>query len=196
MIHRQQHSSRCLRNGTCIYHYPKPIILETYIDEKEYYEQYLLYPFKQQDICENDFLEQKQTRVLRKIVRKRTTNKITRIVLVAPGSGKLFYLRNILIHRAIRTWDEIKILNNITYSTYQETAREMGLFTNNNESMCAMKEAVENFSTPAQLRFLFLQLILDSAPVFDIWQKFNSNLSADIQEQFHGNHSNTINIAL
>ncbi|CAG8839526.1 16090_t:CDS:1, partial [Cetraspora pellucida] len=32
----QQHSPRCLRNGTCIYYYPKPIIPETYINERGY----------------------------------------------------------------------------------------------------------------------------------------------------------------
>ncbi|CAG8641625.1 26676_t:CDS:2, partial [Racocetra persica] len=87
MLHRQQHSPRCLHNGTCIYHYPKPIIPETYIDERE---------------------------------------------------------------------------------------------------------AIENFSTPAQLRFLFTQLILDGAPTLDIWQKFNSNLSADI----YSNYPNAINTTL
>ncbi|CAG8452468.1 1586_t:CDS:2 [Scutellospora calospora] len=34
MIYKSQHSSQCLRNNKCIYGYPKPIILETYIDEK------------------------------------------------------------------------------------------------------------------------------------------------------------------
>ncbi|CAG8835649.1 24242_t:CDS:2, partial [Cetraspora pellucida] len=129
----------------------------------EYYEQYSLYPFKQQDIHE-----------------------------VSPGTGELFYLRCILMHRAVRTWDDIKIFNNIVYLTYQETAREMGLFGNENESIFAMKEAVESFSTPAQLRFLFTQLILDGAPALDIWQNFNSNLSDDI----HSNNHNAINIAL
>ncbi|CAG8839530.1 3977_t:CDS:1, partial [Cetraspora pellucida] len=32
----QQHSPRCLRNGTCIYYYLKLIIPETYIDERGY----------------------------------------------------------------------------------------------------------------------------------------------------------------
>ncbi|CAG8806897.1 19991_t:CDS:1, partial [Gigaspora margarita] len=36
MIHRLQYSSHCLRNGKCIYQYPKPIIPETYIDKKGY----------------------------------------------------------------------------------------------------------------------------------------------------------------
>ncbi|CAG8836930.1 23921_t:CDS:1, partial [Racocetra persica] len=115
------------------YFFQPPESLFDKLKYTEYYEQYLLYPFKQQDVRESDFLEQEQAGVLRKIVRKRTTNKITRIVLIAPGSGELFYLRCILMHRAVRTWDEIKVFNNIAYSTYQETAREMGLFANENE---------------------------------------------------------------
>ncbi|CAG8525266.1 7683_t:CDS:1, partial [Scutellospora calospora] len=58
--------------------------------------------------------------------------------------------------------------------------------------MFTMNEAIESFSTPAQLHFLFTQLILDSAPALDIWQKFNSNLSDNI----HSNYSDTIDITL
>ncbi|CAG8526891.1 13703_t:CDS:1, partial [Cetraspora pellucida] len=36
MLYRQQHSPHCLHNSTCIYHYPKPIIPEIYIDERDY----------------------------------------------------------------------------------------------------------------------------------------------------------------
>lgn len=59
-----------------------------------------------------------------------------------------------------------------------------------------MKEAVKNLSTPAQLHFLFVQLILDGAPTLDIWQKFSWNLSADLREQFCNNQSNAINVML
>ncbi|CAG8804507.1 12766_t:CDS:2, partial [Cetraspora pellucida] len=37
IIHKQQHSSCCLyNNNTCIYGYPKPLISETYVNDKGY----------------------------------------------------------------------------------------------------------------------------------------------------------------
>ncbi|CAG8534314.1 32781_t:CDS:2 [Gigaspora margarita] len=62
-----------------------------------------------------------------------------RVVLVAPGAGELFYLRSILLHHAARTWNDLKKINRNIYNTYQEAAREMGLFANESESTLAMK---------------------------------------------------------
>lgn len=74
------------------------------------------------------------------------------MVLVAPGAGELFYLRSILLHCAAGTWDDLKNINRNTYNTYQETAREMGLFANKGKSILAMKEAVDNYYSPAQFK--------------------------------------------
>ncbi|CAG8838083.1 19814_t:CDS:2, partial [Gigaspora margarita] len=47
------------------------------------------------------------------------------------------------------------------YNIYQEVACEIGLFANESKSILIIKEAIDNFYTPAQLRFLFTQLVLD-----------------------------------
>ncbi|CAG8794800.1 31457_t:CDS:2, partial [Gigaspora margarita] len=60
----------------------------------EYYENYILYPFTQNHIHKTNFIEKEHPNVPKKIVQKRTTNKITRIVLIAPGADKIFYLKN------------------------------------------------------------------------------------------------------
>ncbi|RIB24978.1 PIF1-like helicase-domain-containing protein [Gigaspora rosea] len=73
----------------------------------EYYEQYTLYSFKQEDIRDGDYQEQEQPGILRKIVRQRTGDKITRLVLIPPEF--------------------------VVYPTYQKSAREMGLFATDNE---------------------------------------------------------------
>ncbi|CAG8806264.1 15420_t:CDS:2, partial [Gigaspora margarita] len=65
-------------------------------------------------------------------------------------------------------------------------ARNMGLFTVKNESILAIKEAIDNFYTPVQLCFLFVQLILDGALAVDLCQKFNNELSADFKENDFG----------
>lgn len=36
MIHKQQHTPRCLRDGVCIYGYPKSVNKNTCIDERGY----------------------------------------------------------------------------------------------------------------------------------------------------------------
>ncbi|CAG8496235.1 7053_t:CDS:2 [Cetraspora pellucida] len=161
----------------------------------EYYEQYIQYPFNQH-MNENVFLEQEKNNVLRKIVRKRSTSKVTRVVLITPKAGELYYLRCILMHRAVRSWNDLKVVNGNTFSTYQEAARNMGLFAVENESMLAMKEAIDNFYTPAQLRFLFVQLILDGTLAVDLWQKYNTKLSKDFEEQFQNNQYLATNATL
>ncbi|CAG8788712.1 9219_t:CDS:10, partial [Gigaspora margarita] len=265
MLYRQQHSFRCLRNGICIYQYPKLIVSATYIDEKGYVhyhrrtqedpirtessrttnsiyqtagdsnsssKQQLVNEFKDyikgryllapeaawrifhyhitsmdlpvqalpiyllnvnisQYSCSSvssvsllsDFLEKEQNGMLRKIVHRQTTNKITQIILVTLGAGEIFYLRCILIHRAAQTWNE-------------ETARKMGLFLNEHEGMFIMKEAIKNFFMLVQLHFLFVQLILDGAPALNIWQKFSLNLLADIGKNFYNDQFSTTNITL
>ncbi|CAG8839267.1 8124_t:CDS:2, partial [Gigaspora margarita] len=135
----------------------------TQLKYTEYYENYILYPFNPNTIHEDNFVEQEHPNVLKKTVQKRTTNKITRIVLIAPGA---------------------------------EVAREMGLFANKSESILTIKEAINNFYTPAQLRFLFTQLMLDGAPSLELWEQYENNFSADYQEQLHGNHSLATNMTL
>ncbi|CAG8723754.1 13679_t:CDS:2, partial [Cetraspora pellucida] len=128
----------------------------------EYYEQYIQYPFNQH-INENIFLEQEQNNVLRKIVRKWSTSKVTRVVLITPKA---------------------------------EAACNMCLFTVKNKSILAMKEAIDNFYTPAQLCFLFVQLILDSILAVDLCQKYNTKLSKDFKEQFQNNQYLATNATL
>ncbi|CAG8789110.1 34302_t:CDS:2, partial [Racocetra persica] len=151
MLHKQNHSSRCLRNRasnisqySCLQNISSTTSLLTHyllrpldslfnnLKYTEYYEQFILYPFKQEEFKDRDFLKQEQPQIPRKIVRKRTTDKITRIVLISSEAS-------------------LRTINGITYRTYQETACEMGLFTVDNEGIFAMKEAIENFYTPAKL---------------------------------------------
>ncbi|CAG8816580.1 7920_t:CDS:2 [Gigaspora margarita] len=87
-------------------------------------------------------------------------------------------------------------MNGNTYNTYQEVAQKMGLFANESESILTMKEAIDNFYTPAQLRFLFTQLMLDGAPSLELWERYENNFLADYQEQLHGNHSLATNMTL
>ncbi|CAG8463485.1 8766_t:CDS:2, partial [Racocetra fulgida] len=143
-----------------------------------------------------DFIEQKQPEIPTKIMRRRTTDKITRLVLIPPEVSEFFYLRCILMHHPFRTWKDLKTVNRTIFSSYQETAHEMGLFAIDNEGVFIMKKAVENFYTPLKLRFLFVQLILDSTPALELWEKFNQQLSSDIKEQSHHNQQLSINITL
>ncbi|CAG8447360.1 5676_t:CDS:2 [Scutellospora calospora] len=64
------------------------------------------------------------------------------------------------MHHATWTWDDLKTVNKNLYNTYQEAAYEMRLFTKENEDIFNIEEAISNYYTPAQLCFLFIQLIL------------------------------------
>ena len=50
---------------------------------------------------------------------------------------------------------------NVRYTTFQQAARAIGLFTDEAEAKSAMEEAVASFYHPAQLRFLFAHLLPD-----------------------------------
>ncbi|CAG8448198.1 15067_t:CDS:2, partial [Cetraspora pellucida] len=166
------HYQRILSSASLLDHYLLRSLesIFTQLKYTEYYENYILYSYNSDNINKNNFIEQEHPNILKKIVQKRIANKITKIVLIVPGAGELFYLRKV--------------------------AHEMGLFANESESILTMKEAIDNFYTPAQLRFLFTQLILDGVPSLELWQQYKNNYLADHQGKLHNNHSLAIDITL
>jgi hypothetical protein len=65
------------------------------------------------------------------------------------------------------------------YPSFSEAASALGLFRNQNEAVTAMEDAIADFKSPAQLRFLFAHLILEGGPAPEMWEKFSSLLIED-----------------
>ena len=64
------------------------------------------------------------------------------------------------------------------HPTYEACARDLGLIHDVSEYQICMEEAAQ-FSTPKELRRLFVTLILHGAPAPDLWEQFGSNMSLD-----------------
>jgi hypothetical protein len=76
---------------------------------------------------------------------------VSRIQMVYPQHGEVFYLRALLIHRTAHGWQELKTIGDIYYPTYQLAAEAFGLFNNQNEATMAFNELLELQAPPTQL---------------------------------------------
>ena len=158
----------------------------TYI---QYFEKYCLYKYDPQNtepLRGFDFLEKYSPAFPRFIVRKRMKGEVVaRIQTVSPRTGDLYYLRVLLLHRPARSFSDLQNINGHHYSTFQEAATALGLFANQLEAELTLKEAVDSFSSPQQLRFLFCHLMLN-IPMNTIglfWQ-YLEPLSADYLDTY------------
>jgi hypothetical protein len=107
---------------------------------------------------------------------------ICRIQMVYPRHGDVFYLRALLLHRSARNWIDLRTINGVVYSTYQEAARAMGLFDNRDEGIMAFEELLDFGAPPSQLRWIFAVLAVEGGPALIIWEAHEDALSADIKD--------------
>lgn len=74
----------------------------------------------------------------------------------------------------------MRTINSTQFITFQEVAAELGLFENQSEGRHIMKEAVESFCSPGQLRFLFPHSLLNVAVyAIKLFNDYQEYLSAD-----------------
>jgi len=153
----------------------------------DYFKDYVLYKWDENNVLSDDaFLEVSIPRCARHTVRpRRVREKVTRLHMVSPIAGELFYLRCLLAHRPARSFRELRTTDSTTYDSFHEAAVHLGLFTNINEGEYAMMEANTSFVTPHQLRFLFSRIILEGWPAAPLWDQFSDALSADFFSRCH-----------
>jgi hypothetical protein len=107
---------------------------------------------------------------------------VSRLQMVYPRHGDVFYLRALLLHRSARSWVDIRTVEGIVYPTHQEAARAMGLFDNRYEGVMAFEELLNLGTAPAQLRWIFTLLAVEGNPVMSIWADHEASLSSDIRD--------------
>ena len=134
----------------------------------------------------DDLLEIPDQSFPQQLIRARSRSEVVaRIRTVPPRTGELFYLRALLLHKPAFSFESLRLVENITHTTFQEAATALGLFQNSNEAQLALAEAIENFASPHQLRFLFCQLLLNfptnAITLFDTYQE---ELMADYLDQY------------
>ena len=112
---------------------------------------------------------------------------ICRLRTVPPRVGELFYLRIMLLHQYGRSFKDIKTIAGTEYPTFQQAAKALGLFDNENEALYALEEGLHLFYRPSQLRFLFANLLFDIPfPAIELWDRFRDALCSDfLKTQTH-----------
>ena len=152
---------------------------QTYID---YFQNFLLYGHTPGTLLkENDYLEVPIPGGIQHKVRPRQKGvKVARIQIVSPTAGEVFYLQSLLNKRPARSFEELRTIDGILYSSFNEAALRFGLFSDQNEGHYALSEAISCFCTPAQLRFLFARIVLEGYPAVPLWDEFGLPLAQDL----------------
>ena len=53
---------------------------------------------------------------------------LTRLHLVSPSQGDLFYMRALLLTKSARSFEDLRTIDDTVYETFQEAAKFYGLF--------------------------------------------------------------------
>jgi hypothetical protein len=106
-------------------------------------------------------------------------DRVARVRSVRPGLGEVFYLRLLLLHHPARSFEQLRSIDGTLYDTFQEAALAASLLEQDDEGHLAMEDAIAEFKSPSQLRFLFVLLIVEGAGAFDLWELFKDDLARD-----------------
>lgn len=152
----------------------------------DYYQQYRFLPYVAgSQPQQGHFLEVLSSFPQRLVVKRTTKDTVARIVTVPPRFGELFYLRALLLRIPGKDFTDIRTVNGIIHSTFQQAAIALGLFQNGEEAENVLQEAVESYTTPSQLRFLFAHILLNTpCPAINLFEKYQENLSADYLDKY------------
>jgi hypothetical protein len=156
----------------------------TYCD---YFKDFVLYKWNDSDVLQpGQFLEERNGHCVRnKVCTRQVGCKVSRITMVSPTAGELFYLRCLLMRRAARSYSDLRTVEGTTYDTFHDAAIHFGIFTTENEAHYVMVEAVASFCTPHALRFLFARMILEGYPALPLWNEFKMHLAQDFVLSTH-----------
>ena len=191
-MYRTNNSQSAATTLLCYFGRPRIPALETLL-YTEYYEKYCLYPISSDSsrtsahIRPDDLLEIPDQPFPQQIIQAQSRGEVVaRIRTVPPRVGELFYLRALLLHKHTFSFEGLRSVGNTTYTTFQEAAAALGLFQNSNEADLALAEAIENFASSHQLRFLFCQLLLNfPTNAITLFDRHQEQLMADYLDQYN-----------
>lgn len=125
-------------------------------------------------------LQRANTVVRRYAVTARRHPRVCRLHFVPLRAGELYYLRSLLLHRPSYSFNGFRTVDGVEHNSFQAAAIALGLFRDRDEIERAMEEAVAALFRPAQLRFLFANMLCDFAVgPLRLWEKFGAQLSED-----------------
>ena len=90
----------------------------------------------------------------------------------------------LLLHQPAYSFSDLRSVHGTEYPTFHQAATALGLFDNEIEAEQALREAVDSYCSPAQLQFLFSQILLNvPASTVELFRSFQEQLSADYIDQ-------------
>ena len=96
--------------------------------------------------------------------RLRASDTVGRLHFVSVHQGERYYMRLLLLHKqGVTSFENLRTIDSIVYSTYREAANAMGLLVNNFQYNAALTEAAV-FKSGFQLRLLFAIILVHSPP--------------------------------
>ncbi|XP_074362378.1 uncharacterized protein LOC141702627 [Apium graveolens] len=115
--------------------------------------------------------------------RKQKIDVIGRMVYAHPASGERFYMRLLLnIVVGVKTFEEIRKVDGIVYSTYKEACFHRGLLESDKEWHIALTDA-SLCASASQLRDLFVTLLVfcEVSNPSELWGSHWENMADDIE---------------
>jgi len=119
----------------------------------------------------------------RKVWQRRKTRlgQIGRIVYAHPAEGERYFLRVLLNHvRGATSYEDLRTVNGITYSTFRESCEKRGLVETDKSLDDALSDGA-TFQMPTALRRLFATILVfcEATNVRELWEKHKDSLSED-----------------
>ena len=116
---------------------------------------------------------------------------IGRINFIPPSAGEKYLLRVHLTHLAwMRSFEDVRMHNGITYKTFQEPCCQRGLLDDDQEPDNCLTEAT-TYRSSATLRQSFITILEFKQPEdpWGLWTRHKNNLLDDIVHQLRGYHT-------
>jgi len=122
---------------------------------------------------------------------------IGRMYFCGPKSGERFFERLLLLHtKGATSFNSLKTVNGIQYSTFREACNAKGLLASDDEWKAVLEDG-SSMLTGFQQRLLFAVILTEcnSAEPKDLWERFKMSLTDDCIHQLihkYGIHDPTI----
>jgi hypothetical protein len=122
-------------------------------------------------------------------IRKKGHNDVIgRMYTVSPRDLERFFLRLVLLHVAnAKSFVDLRTVNGVTASTFQEAAVLLGLVERNEQWIKCMEEAVHS-AMPSAIRGLFVTILiygnLPNIHAQELWNTFQSSMCEDFSHRF------------
>jgi hypothetical protein len=157
-------------------------------EDLTYVEYFSLFRLAKFDACkahlDNYYLEQNNrdgSPPMHVILRSVKARHYARMRDVPKGRGELFYLKALLVCRPAYSYLDLKTVEGTIHPSFQEAATALRIFARQSEAEYALREAIRVLKTPAELRFLFVYLLVNDCVLtpLDCWNCFQQNLCLD-----------------